>query len=84
MVSSSTLLWDRGNFGFTTGCPGRERKQERWVATAVILAVTTLLQGGWVGFLNLKSGWHVVCVLGTKKLAVPPPPWVLLIRSDAP
>jgi hypothetical protein len=26
-----------------TGCPGRERKLERWVATAVILAVTTLL-----------------------------------------
>ncbi len=26
-----------------TGCLGREKKLERWVATAVILAVTTLL-----------------------------------------
>ena len=33
---------------------------------------------------DLDSGWHVDCVPRTVELAVPPPPWVLLIRRECP
>jgi hypothetical protein len=44
-----------------TGCPGREKKLECWAATAVVLAVMTLLQGGWVGFYEIS--WGMACCL---------------------
>jgi hypothetical protein len=66
-----------------TGCPGREKKLERWVATAVVLAVTTLLKGGWVGYELVGNGMLFACREPYNWRSTPPP-WLLLSERKCP